>query len=220
MIYIIGAGGVGSWLTPSICLLKNPEDVCVIDGDKLEAKNLNRQLFTPDDIGLSKAEAISKKYRCSFRDGYYSHGMMDMSRSDVILGCVDNNPARSAILQSCDSFGCKAIFGANEVTSAEAYYYEPSFQGKGSDPRSYIPEITEDHTADPRHATIGCTGEAQQANRQLVSANFMAAALMQHLYVIWLMERKKMDKEVLPHLPYRIVQNLTAYETHKLKDII
>ena len=60
-IYIIGAGGVGSWLTPAICLLKNKNDVTVIDADILEKKNLNRQLFTDSEIGLSKADALSKK---------------------------------------------------------------------------------------------------------------------------------------------------------------
>ncbi len=49
-IYIIGAGGVGSWLTPAMCMLIKPEDITIVDGDKLEDKNLNRQLFNEEDI--------------------------------------------------------------------------------------------------------------------------------------------------------------------------
>ena len=48
---------------------------------------------------------------------------------------------------------------------------------------------------------------------QLVSANFMAAALIQHLYVLWKMERPKFDKEAIGHLPHRINQNLSKYTT-------
>jgi molybdopterin/thiamine biosynthesis adenylyltransferase len=217
-IHIIGAGGVGSWLTPSLCLLTEPESVTVYDGDKLEFKNLNRQLFSAADVGAFKSTALASKYGCGFYEGYYSHGLVDIDDGDWLIGCVDNHAARKSILESCDAYGAKAIFGANEVTSAEAFYYEPKWAGTPADPRVYIPEILTDHSDDPRAASIGCTGEAQRANRQLVSANFMAAALIQHLFVIWQLERRKFDKETLGHLPFRIQQNLTKYETTKPKD--
>lgn len=217
-IYIIGAGGVGSWLTPSMCMLKDPEDITVYDGDRLEQKNLNRQLFTMNDIGKFKSTALASRYGCGFYEGYYSHGLFEPNPTDWFLCGVDNNPARNAVLETCDLCGCKAIFGANEVHSSEAYIYDPEWRGGKLDPRTYYPEIMTDHTDDPRSASIGCTGEAQRSNRQLVSANFMAAALMQHLFVLWSMERPKLDKEAIPHLPFRIRQNLTKNETSKIKD--
>lgn len=216
-LYIIGAGGVGSWLTPAICLLKSAEEVTVVDGDILEEKNLNRQLFSAKDIGKSKVDALRELY--GFREGissYFSHGGFALEKTDWLLVGVDNNPGRRAALLSCDVYGCKAIFGANEVTSAEAYYYDPKWKGlEGLDPRTYYPEILTDDRDDPRHAAIGCTGEAQRENRQLVSANFMAAALMQHLFVLWNVERRKFEKEAVAHLPHRLRQNLTKYETFK-----
>ena len=216
MIYIIGAGGVGSWLTPAICLLKSPNEVIVVDGDTLEHKNLNRQLFTEEDIGKPKAQALADKYGCVAAPcGYYSHGSIHINSQDWLLVGVDNNPARKAVLESCDVYGCKAIFGANEVTSAEAYYYDPKWTGSPMDPLVYYPEISTDTSDDPRHAAIGCTGEAQKNNRQLVSANFMAAALMQHLFVLWNMERNKFNREAQAHLPYRIRQNMSSYEVMK-----
>ena len=217
-IFVLGCGGVGSWVTPAICLLKEPSQVTVVDGDTLEEKNLNRQLFDEHDIGDNKAECLKAKYHCfNFIPSFYSHGSIELDESDWLLCCVDNNPGRKAVLDSCDAYGCKAIFGANETHSAEAYYYEPKWKGTAHDPRVYYPEILTDDSDDPRAASIGCVGEAQRENRQLVSANFMAAALMQHLLVLWNMERKNFDKEAIGHLPYRIRNNMTKTETYTLK---
>jgi hypothetical protein len=66
-----------------------------------------------------------------------------------------------------------------------------------------------DQTGDPARAAIGCTGEAQRNNRQLVTANFMAVALASHLYVVWAMESRKLKPESKAFLPHRLSQNLT-----------
>lgn len=214
-IHILGAGGVGSWLTPAICMLVGPERVNVIDGDTLETKNLNRQLFTNDDIGKNKADALAARYGCQSIPKYYTHGDIEVGRGDWLLVGVDNNPARKGALESCDACGCLAIFGANEVTSAEAYYYHPRWKDGPMDPRVYYPEIGTDLRFDPRSAAIGCTGEAQERNRQLVSANFMAASLIQHLFVLWEIERKHQTRESMPYVPYLLRQNLTKFEVRK-----
>jgi molybdopterin/thiamine biosynthesis adenylyltransferase len=214
-IYIIGAGGVGSWLTPAMCLLTNSDRVTIIDGDKLEKKNLNRQLFEFDQIGLNKAGALAVKYDCNAFEEFFSHGRWTFDASDWFMVGVDNNPARKAVLESCDQYGCKAIFGANETTSAEAYYYDPMWKGSQFDPRVYYPEILTDNSDDPRSEAIGCTGEAQAKNVQLVSANFMAAALMQHLYVLQAMEKPKLERSVHKEMMHRIRQNLNSYEFMK-----
>ncbi len=38
MNYIIGCGGVGSAIVPSFCLLKEPGDITLVDGDNSNAK--------------------------------------------------------------------------------------------------------------------------------------------------------------------------------------
>jgi hypothetical protein len=218
-IYLIGAGGVGSWLAPAICLLCGHADqVTVIDGDKLEKKNLNRQLFTNEDIGAFKAEALADRYGCNYRNQFYTHNSIQLEHNDWLLCCVDNNAGRKAVLDSVDEFGCQAIFGCNETTSAEAYFYKRDWKGKPSDPRIYYPSLTEDDGADPISRSIGCTGAAQKQNPQLVSANFAAASLIQMLFVLWCLERPKFNREAVMHLPIRIRQNMTRFETFKLND--
>jgi hypothetical protein len=215
-LYIIGAGGVGSFLTPVLCKLHGPHDLTVIDGDTLEQKNLDRQLFDEDSIGHEKSHSMAKLYGCQSVHGWYFDGLIELDPSDWLLVCVDNHPARKSALESCDSYGCKAILGGNETTSAEAFLYQREWKGSKLDPRVYYPEINTSTTGDPMRIAAGCTGEAQEQNRQLVTANFMAAALMGHLFMAWAIEGRKLDKEARQHLPFHLVQNLTSTITKKV----
>lgn len=219
MNYIIGCGGVGSFLAPALCMLVGKDNVTLVDGDKLETKNLNRQLFTDSEIGQNKAEALARKYGCRFLDSWYSESLMDHDRQDWLIGVVDNNIARRAILAAVDRFQCNCIMAANEVHSSESYAYFTQWKGSPLDPRVMYPEINDDYSNDPRAQSVGCTGEAQRANVQLVTANFMAAGLAAHMYVVWAMEAPKMEAEVIPHLPNKLVQNLTKNETYKVGKI-
>lgn len=215
-IYIIGCGGVGSWLTPSLALLTSSKSITLIDGDALETKNLNRQLFNKKHVGQNKAEALASLYGCKFISQWYSPGILRHEPEDWLMVCVDNNPARIAALQACDEFGCRAILAANETHSSEAYLYNPTWKGSDRDPRVYYPELVTVTDGDPVRRGAGCTGEAQRENVQLVSANFMAAALAQHLFVLWAMEVPKMnDPEMTDLLPYKFGANLSKLETFK-----
>ena len=52
-------------------------------------------------------------------------------------------------------------------------------------------------------------------NRQLVSANFMAAALAEHLFVLWHLKAPRLDKETVAALPYKFAANLSKLETYQ-----
>lgn len=215
---IIGCGGVGSWLLPSLALLVKAKNILVIDGDSLERKNLNRQLFSEADIGSNKAQALGNRYKVQFHAGWFSLGGTVVDENDWLMVCVDNNAARLDALKACDMSGAKAIFAANETYSSEAYVYLPEWRGSQLDPRVYYPEIESSLGSDPRARSAGCTGEAQEANRQLVSANFMAAALAQHMAVLWSISVPDLDPEVLGELPYRMRANMSKLEQSKVKE--
>lgn len=215
MNYIIGCGGVGSAIVPSFCLLKSPSEVTLIDGDTIERKNLNRQMFDAGQIGMNKAQALATKFGCKFVPEWFVKGKIRHYRTDWLLCLVDNHRTRAEVLEVCDEVGCQAIIAANEMHSAEAYYYRRHWQGTGRDPKVYYPEINTDHSGDPRAASIGCTGQAQEQNRQLVSANLMAAALAEHLFVLWNLKAPRMDQQTIETLPYKFVANMTKLETHK-----
>ena len=215
MNYIIGCGGVGSAIVPSFCLLNPPQEVTLIDGDKIELKNLNRQMFDLRQVGMNKAGALASRYNCRFIPEWFARGKIRHQRNDWLICLVDNHRTRLETIEVCDESGCQAIFAANETHSSEAYYYRRQWKGTNRDPRVYYPEINNDQAGDPRVASIGCTGEAQETNRQLVSANLMAAALAEHLFVLWNMKAPRMDRETVEVLPYKFVANLSKLETHK-----
>ena len=215
MYYIIGCGGVGSAIVPSFCLLKPPAEITLIDGDTIETKNLNRQMFDARQVGMNKAEALATKYRCRFIPEWFARGKIRHQRNDWLICLVDNHRTRLEALEVCDEAGCQAIVAANETHSSEAYYYRRTWKGTQRDPRVYYPEINSDPSGDPRATAIGCTGEAQAANRQLVSANLMAAALAEHLFVLWNLKAPRMDAETVAMLPHKFVANLSKLETYK-----
>jgi len=215
MNYIIGCGGVGSAIVPSFCLLKSPEEITLIDGDTIERKNLNRQMFTAAQIGLNKAQALAIRYGCRFLAEWFARGKWRHYRSDWLICLVDNHRTRLETLEVCDETGAQAIFAANEMHSSEAYYYRRAWKGTLRDPRVYYPEISKDRSGDPRRASVGCTGDVQENNRQLVSANLMAAALAEHLFVLWQMKAPRLDTETVAGLPHKLAANLSKLETYQ-----
>jgi len=215
MNYLIGAGGVGSFIAPALCKLVGVYEVTIMDGDKLEQKNLDRQLFDPTQVGVNKARALAELYECSYIEEFFSFGARAYEMWDTLIVAVDNHPARNEALQVCDYHKCSCIIAANEVHSSEAYYYKPEWKDTNLDPRVFYPEILTGKRGDPRAAAIGCTGEAQEENRQLVTANFSAAALAMHLYVVWEIEALNLYSEAREHLPHRLSQTLSRSESWK-----
>ena len=55
-VYIIGCGGVGAWLAHALTKTLDPEKfkLVLMDGDTIEDKNIDRQLFNTDQIGMPK----------------------------------------------------------------------------------------------------------------------------------------------------------------------
>lgn len=227
-IYIIGGGGVGSWLLPALVKLlevcENKPALHIVDGDTLEIKNMNRQLFDEAHIGRPKAVALYERYRKDYPHEFIVHHMyLDESfvfeEHSLVFGCVDNHPGRKNILRLCDKFECRAIIGGNEYTDSEAYYYEPSFKDGPQDPRVYYPDLMTSHRGDPT-APVGCTGEVAVDNPQLIWANYSAANHMMGLFWFHWMERPAMDADSKPHWPYLHRNTFSRFSTLAYKDAV
>lgn len=140
-IVLIGCGGTGSHVLPNILqYLKSREltsnfskmpKIILIDGDKVEEKNLVRQRFTSRDIGMNKADALARRYSGVFgckiisSSGYISHSkellaLLEESTYTLFIGAVDNHRARLIIWDTCEAFAKKGnqavwIDGGNET---------------------------------------------------------------------------------------------------------
>lgn len=217
-VYMIGSGGVASYLAEPLVktleiLTEGDYLLTIIDRDKLERKNLVRQLFNPDAVGASKAEALAKALnrgaKVETRVEFF-HGGTAVEEGSLLLGCVDNHVARKAILQVADIADCVAIIGGNEVTDSEAYYYEPKFRGTQCDPRLRYPEILTDTTDDPLK-TGGCDAPEvlEETQGQTAIANYMAAAYMLHLFQAHFIKGVMMGPEAREHLPVEHASNFS-----------
>lgn len=113
-IALVGCGGTGSWLAPSVVrvarlLIEKYQKVMrvfFIDPDGVEAKNVYRQNFCEAEIGRNKADALAFRYgtawgvEVSAISDAFNARQVESSWLNVIIGCVDNAPARKEIRKS------------------------------------------------------------------------------------------------------------------------
>lgn len=109
LIHMVGCGGTGSWLAPSIArlgrlLAERGQKVRIVfsDHDRLEPVNIPRQNFCDAEIGQNKARALAARYSAAWgiaieaRERLFKAGE-DQHELRVLVGCVDNAAARRAI---------------------------------------------------------------------------------------------------------------------------
>lgn len=118
-IVIVGLGGIGAHTayraTQLISLCKDKDiKLLFCDGDKVEQKNLNRQVFIENDIDSNKAYVTAMRcsaaYHCDIEisDKYIISkedilNFMDFGYFPVILGCSDSLKLRYIISQTLAS---------------------------------------------------------------------------------------------------------------------
>lgn len=113
-LHLIGCGGTGSWLAPTVArlarLIKDRfhKDVHVVfwDPEKVEEENIYRQNFCFAEVGRYKAEALAGRYGLAWgiditprTKPFERHSGEDYARGSlkVLIGCVDNATARNEI---------------------------------------------------------------------------------------------------------------------------
>ena len=112
-IVVVGCGGTGSRLVPDICrlLLGRKARLFLVDHDRVEPHNLDRQSFAPDEVGQFKAVALARRMLREFRHSGLQlghavrpydpllHGAVfgRSSALNLVIGAVDNAAARRAI---------------------------------------------------------------------------------------------------------------------------
>lgn len=200
-IHIIGCGGGGSWIFPALIRVATDSVIHLWDADVLEPKNLDRQLFSEQHIGMNKAEALKSIYggTAEVHEEYFFHGSR-IEEASLIICCADNHVARRACLDKADEIGGRCLIAGNEYTEAEAYFYAPEMKNTLNDPRVFAPEILTDTDGDPR-SPEGCTGTIIQEKPQLVIANITAIDFALRLMWFWFAERFGLDNETKPFWP-------------------
>jgi molybdopterin/thiamine biosynthesis adenylyltransferase len=204
-VVILGAGGIGYHLAPTISRVlfheKLEDDeivITVIDGDSVEDKNTARA-YKSSDVGRNKAESLCHELTESFggnisfsiNRNYVSPDTLYRTHREwykddvVIFGCVDNNKTRAFLDESLHllkSFtyvdGGNAYWDgqAQLVIKRDGVYLSPRLS-------ELAPEVL--HEGDPKENIFpddkSCTEEYVSAP-QLVLANTSVAISMANLW--------------------------------------
>jgi len=236
-VVLIGCGGIGAWLGQALAKHASRDDqLTLVDKDTIEERNLDRQLFTKDDIGSPKCEALRRhllmpgKSIVAANMWYDTGALADLLEDDyrqaVVFVGADNNRARLAALQECAANGVPCIVAANEYVDAEAYISLPDWAGTEHDPLVYYPELRDTTGGSP--LSPGCTGEVQEAAPQLTLANMWAASHAAFMYYAWIHNAlpkalelgvtSEESKSMLLRIPYYVRNTWGRVITRRLID--
>lgn len=245
-LVVVGAGGTGTFFLKEvsrfIASLGNQAPIgsmMIIDGDIVERKNMDRQCFQEEDIGLYKAAVMADLLNTAFSLSWQSKAVYLESKEQidvcgkkktgdyislpVIIGCVDNHPCRTVMedyFNSCKN--CIYLDSANEYMSGEVVF-AIKLKGKVFSPlRSvYFPEVKKKQKA---RSEMSCT-ELNMVSPQHIAANMLAgnillsefAAICEGNFHGGMVVFDSKDF-ILRHIPYNTEQ--TAEEiNHEKKDI-
>jgi len=194
---IVGCGGAGGWVATLLAKSPGRARVLLVDGDRIERRNLERQLFTLRDVGRNKAQALAwhlaalgmEAEACPEyleRDSPAWTELLKLDEPLRLYACPDNHPCRMTCLALADerwTDGRRTVvaISGNEEFTADASVYLPAWKGTDKDYRVRYPETVTATEGDPLHSP--CTGEAVAAQPQRALANAIAA-----MSTAWLME--------------------------------
>jgi len=130
---IIGAGALGNFVSLGLAL-SGVGNIDILDFDKVEATNLNRQLLFWDSVGKKKSRALANRIseinpsinvrgidsKLTEKSKYFSR-----NKPDVILDCVDSLAVRAIT----NYFGIRKeipiVSGGTSPVSGQVVVYEP-----------------------------------------------------------------------------------------------
>jgi hypothetical protein len=229
-IKVIGCGGVASWLFHPLCKflfysIKNVE-LTLIDGDKYEERNKDRQVF--DESGLNKAIATKNLLEGEYGDRIYffaeptylgQQNAIELIReSDILLTCVDNHPSRKIISNRCEQLkNVVCIAGGNDYIdgSIQCHVREGGKNITLPLANEFHPEILNpkvDNHPETLARMRGCEAEAKSPDQgQLVFTNMTVASLMLNAFYALMIKKLNYDE-----VYFNIIENVCRVERRTL----
>ena len=101
-ILIIGAGGIGSWLTLTLAKM-GFSNIFVVDNDIVETHNTENQVYGYNSVGQRKVDALQSitgilSQRINVRNGRFSAGIDYGIDPEIVVMAVDSMDSRLDIL--------------------------------------------------------------------------------------------------------------------------
>jgi len=213
-VLIIGAGGVASYLAPVLTRLQIMEvNVTIMDGDTLEERNIDRQLFTNKWIGENKAKALANTYAFNYIPEFFNPNTTKLAldtRPDIIICLVDNRKSRVAIYEWAMENEINFITAANELFDASGDYVHPDWY---KTPLCLLQRAPDLLSPVQGEGGISCTGVQGDKFPQLAIANHAAATMALSLLWTRVINQAGISEMAMEHVPYSIKRTLSSWET-------
>jgi molybdopterin/thiamine biosynthesis adenylyltransferase len=201
-IILVGAGGVGTWLSSGLIRLlewKYPGSALIIvDGDNYENKNLERQEFTQIGNKASvRALELSKSFYNTVviplpkwvvsddhpeldEDSSKIHASKLINENDIVIAAVDNFAARKIIFDTASKLQNIDVFtGGNDDNLFGSIYH---YRRRDGVDITYHPAETHPEYQNPPDRNPGemsCQERAQiEGGTQLLATNMAVAAFI------------------------------------------
>lgn len=193
---IVGVGGTGSLLARDIpkLLIGSNHLMILVDGDKVEKKNMVRQSYQEHDIGEYKAVALASKINafygniCEAINTYITKDELLTKLQDsyddyvpVICGCVDNDATRKILEYTFNTLdNCIYLDSANEKYEGNIYIAAKADGKKIGILRSEVYDLSLD-----LHPSDKSCQELAASNIQFLMTNAkMATCMLEHISAI------------------------------------
>lgn len=117
---VAGAGGLGS-NAAAMLARSGVGALTLVDFDRVEPSNLNRQLFWPEDVGRLKVEALADRLRAlnpSLRVDVFAR-RIDASNARALFGVADASPSDAPDAEGGGTPRCDVVVEALDEASAK-----------------------------------------------------------------------------------------------------
>ena len=100
--FILGVGGVGSWIATHLCQ-SGFGHLILVDDDKVEPSNLNRSLYTFSDIGRYKVDALADRLRHIRPEIKINCVKQKLSDSEFLTSLLLEQPTSNIVVNCADA---------------------------------------------------------------------------------------------------------------------
>jgi PRTRC genetic system ThiF family protein len=207
-IVIVGAGGTGAQVARSVARILydarsrriHTPHLTIIDPDVVSPANIGRQLFAPNHVNLPKSTVLAQRLGLALgleitavtAPFHPRHMPTSYGSSTVVIACVDNHEARSAI----HDYSCAALIDlgnhrtrgqcviGNQPTNSPSYFNPDRQNVIRYLPHPYrvFPQLLEPEPETAADATLSCAQLVEQSTQHLLINDLMSLTAANYVY--------------------------------------
>lgn len=134
-VLVVGAGALGNFAALNL-VLSGFKNIDIIDGDKIDETNLNRQILFYQKVNKPKVNIIkerlnelSEDVNINVFDKFLTENdykLFEDSQYDLILGCLDNGETRRLVDRFAEEYNIPYIDGGTTPSSGQVAIFYPN----------------------------------------------------------------------------------------------